>query len=332
MFFYMFGMDAASPERCAKMLSRKGFTAVVCPADQRCIEAVRENGMQAFACVGAFPLQDGGQKCLDIDDHVRIWFSSGCPNDPDAQLRREERWRATARIPGLTGLFIDGARFASPASPEGPEALFTCFCPHCRAQMETDGMDAEAILRGVREWRDGMRLLPPKEWLEFRQKTVDREMRRFTRCVRELRPDLLAGAFVFPASLGALVGQTPSVCADMDIWSPMLYRRYAESQGPATLNHEYTALLRLIGAERTRMLTGVDVPSDVLTCGFSPEHLRTELTAVRIDARLAPILQLDDPCLAESIAAVSAGGAEGVGFFQYDSAQLVSLPELHCFG
>ena len=333
MYFYMFGMDAAEPEHCAAQLAKLGFSAVVCPADQRCIGAVRNAGMDAFVCAQAFPLTSGISKCQDVDGRERVWFSSGCPNDPDDIRRREDRWYALAQMEGLSGVFIDGARFASPASPEGFESLFTCFCPNCMAQMEAEGFHAEEMRNGVREWRDGLRPLPPAEWLAFRQIVVDREMNRFVRCVKAANASLLTGAFVFPASLGALVGQTASACASMDICAPMLYRCYGELEGPATLNHEYAALREHFGAGRTLALTGVSAPDDVLSLGFPPSQIRRETAHAGVagTTRLAPILQLDDPLLVQSIAAAIDGGATDVGFFMYDSALLHRLPDLNRF-
>ena len=333
MYFYMFGMDAAAPEHCAAHLAKLGFSAVVCPADRRCIGAVRDAGMEAYVCAQAFPLESGASRCRDVDGNERVWFSSGCPNAPDTVRSREDRWFALAQTEGLTGVFIDGARFASPASPEGFESLFTCFCPDCMAQMKAEGFHAEAVRDGVREWRDGLRSLPPTEWLAFRRIVVDREMNRFVRCVKAANASLLAGAFVFPASLGALVGQTASACASMDVCAPMLYRCYGEPEGPATLNHEYAALMKHFGACRSLALTGVSAPDDVLSRGFPPSQIRREtvLAGNTGKTRLAPILQLDDPQLVQSIASAIDGGATGVGFFMYDPALLQRLPDLHRF-
>ena len=142
MYFYMFGMDAVAPEHCASQLAKLGFSAIVCPADRRCINAVRNAGMEAYVCAQAFPLISDMGECRDVDGQARVWFSSGCPSDRDAVHSREDKWFALAQTEGLNGAFIDGARFASPASPEGTEALFTCFCPNCMAQMEAAGFRA----------------------------------------------------------------------------------------------------------------------------------------------------------------------------------------------
>ena len=330
MFFYMFGLDNTRPEACAKQLAKLGIDAVVGVSDRRSIDAIRENGMRAYACTDAFPLNPGDRKCIDVDAVERVWFSSRCPNDENANRRREEAWFNLARTEGLSGVFLDGARFASPASAEGTEGLFTCFCPDCTAKMEAAGLNPEQVRRGVREWRDGQRNLPPREWLAFRESTVASAMARFSNAIRSAGAELQTGAFVFSASLGALVGQTLSVCDTIDIVAPMLYRRYDEPEGPATLNHEYHALVRSIGISRTHALTGVTPPPEVLKNGFAPEHLAEEVqqVALRSNQMLAPILQLRDERLAESIAAIQNGGAQGAGFFMYAPEALHFLPRL----
>lgn len=331
MRFYMFQMDESQPERCAEMLAKRGFSAVVGVSSARSIAALRENGLRAYGCVGAFGLRPGDAKCVDVDGAERVWFSSGCPNDPVAFARREREWRDAAQTERLSGLFIDGLRFASPASAEGFEAFFTCFCPHCEAKMRELGMDPAAIRREVRRWRDGERPLPPAEWLAFRQKTVDRQMQRFWHVVRAENSDLKLGAFLFPASLGALVGQTTSCHESLDIAAPMLYRQYREPAGPATLNHEYHWLERHFGMDKVQQLTGTTLPPDVLNAGFEPSILETETRAAQSSALLAPILQLDDDRLAESIDAARRGGAQAVGFFAYNAEALGKLPNLSAF-
>ncbi len=329
MFLYMFGMDANSPDESADKLASLGISAVVCSPETRCIHAVRRAGMQARACVGAFSLEKGDALCVDVDGQPRAWFGSGCPCDPAPAPRRTDALRRLAETDGLSGIFIDGARFASPSSGEGTQSLFTCFCPHCREEMRRMGCDPDEIRKAVIAWRDGALSLLPKEWLLFREEIVRRRMEEFVDTVRSVNPSLLTGAFVFPASLGGLVGQTSRSAASVDILAPMLYRRYAEAPGTATLNHEYNALIGLIGRERTRLLTGVDAPEDVLHEGFPPASLRSE--TIYTHPRLMPILQLDDDKLAESLSAVRSSGAEGAGFFVYQKELLQNLRGLNTF-
>ncbi len=327
MFLYMFGIDAQSPEESANELASLGISAVVCAPETRCIRAVRRAGMQAFACVGAFSLEKGDALCVDVDAHPRAWFGSGCPCDPEPVPRRMDALRRLAETDGLSGIFIDGARFASPSSGEGTQSLFTCFCPHCRDEMRRMGCDPDEVRKAVAGWRDGAMPLPPEEWFLFREEIIRRRMEEFVDTVRSVNPSLLTGAFVFPASLGRLVGQTCRSAASVDLLAPMIYRRYAEAPGTATLNHEYNALIGLFGRERARLLTGVDAPEDVLHSGFPPVSLRNE--TLYAHPRLMPILQLDDDKLAESLSAVRSAGAEGAGFFMYQKELLRNLRVLN---
>ena len=333
MFFYMFGIDQEKPEACAQELARRGFSAVVCSPEKRWIQAVRQSGMDAYACVSAFAVRDSDALCRDVDGVERIWFSSGCPTDASVNARREEAWRKVAETEGLTGVFLDGARFASPASPEGWESLLTCFCPSCLARMTAEGMDAEAVRNSVKAWGKGTSVVDERswtDWLRFRRIVVEETMSRFAKAVRSVHAHLRTGAFVFPASLGALVGQAEFPEGTLDFVLPMLYRRFPERKGPACLNHEYHALERNIGRERTKALTGVLPPENVLQEGFPPSALEEETRRARrcVPGTLAPIVQIMDERLAESIAAVRAGGAQGVGFFAYADQYRKYLPDL----
>ena len=62
MQFYMFQMDESQPERCAEMLARRGFSAVVGVSSARSIAALSENGLRAYGCAGAFGLRPGDAK------------------------------------------------------------------------------------------------------------------------------------------------------------------------------------------------------------------------------------------------------------------------------
>ena len=168
----------------------------------------------------------------------------------------------------------------------------------------------------VSKFRSGERAMPPEEWLAFRAQSVREALNAFRKIVKGVRSDLAFGAFVFPHSLGALVGQTDEALESLDIIAPMLYRRYRQPHGPATLNHEYAALVSAIGKARTARLTGIEPPENVLEVGFPPEIIESETRKARLSGKiLAPILQYDDPELSKSIQAAIRGGADAVGFF-----------------
>lgn len=330
---FLFGLDRDQPERFAAMLAEKGYQAVVCAPDERQINALRQAGLDAYLCVPAFPLSDGGSLCVDTEGQKRAWFSSTCPCDEAAVQRGLSRIDALAHTAGIRGIYLDGARFASPASAEGEAAFFTCFCPHCRARAEKLGLDLEEGRRQLIALRRGERKDFPSILADFRAKVIAAYFARFVETVHAAQAGLEANAFVFAPSLGRLVGQVEAAYGGLDALSPMLYRAYPGSFGTACLNHEYRALLRLFGRERTEHMTGVALPETSLEMEFLPEALERETRAARISfsGRLEPIIQLADPLLKESVQAVARGGAQGCGFFAYSGDGAERLPDLRRF-
>ena len=199
---------------------------------------------------------------------------------------------------------------------------------------DTGAGDVDEVLAGLSDWR------------AFRARCVGAYMRRFATGLKAIRPDLQAGAYIFTASLCGLVGQTAEAMHDLDLVAPMQYRRYKEPDGPACLNHEWAALLRLFTArsglkmERAKQAFAAwsdlpvpgDTPDAVREDGFPPEALEHETAAARralpTGKTLEPIILLDDDRLAESVEAVRRGGADGCNFFLYDREKLALLPEL----
>ncbi len=360
MRYIMHGMDAERPDACAADLHARGFSAVVCGAyTEEMAQAAEKHGLDTYLCYGAHgfgtEFDAPAHLAQDVDGSVRKWFSSGCPNDPEiAEARLEEVFQASA-LPGLRGVLVDGARFASPASSDNADALWTCFCPRCTAKMAEYGFDPEALRQAVlaakRFCETGTGdiaevLAGLSDWRAFRARCVSAYMRRFAAGLKAVRSDLEAGAYVFTASLCRLVGQTAEAVQDLDLIAPMQYRRYTEPEGPACLNHEWAALLRLFTARSgltmdaakrafaawTALPVPGDAPDDVRETGFPPAALEHETAAFRralpACKTLEPIILLDDDRLAESIEAVRRGGADGCNFFLYDREKLALLPEL----
>lgn len=328
MYYFLCGMDRNEPETFARALKKKGFTAVICDANQRQIDALNQAGLKAYLCVNAFPLKDGGDVCRDIEGIERVWFSSGCPCDESAMTRSLDRIAASARLEGLAGVYLDGARFASPASFEGDDAFFTCFCPHCQARARELGIDLEKARRDMISLKRRETSVFSPEMAKFRALVVADYFDRFIQVVHGIRAGLEANAFVFAASLMHLVGQVPDAWRGLDALSPMLYRAFPQEFGTACLSHEYAALLRMFGRDTTQALTGVTPPDDPRYQGFMPQALARETRAARaqFSGRLEPIIQLDDPLLPASIQAVQEGGADGCGFFSYHGQGADAIP------
>lgn len=110
--------------------------------------------------------------------------------------------------------------------------MFTCFCPACCAKMREWGVNPEQMRIEVSKFRSGERAMPPEEWLAFRAQSVREALDAFRKIVKGVRSDLMFGAFVFPHSLGALVGQTDEALESLDIIAPMLYRPVSTAARP----------------------------------------------------------------------------------------------------
>ena len=349
---FIYGFDCEHPRECADALFARGIDAVVTGnIDPKSAEALAKAGLELYLCFGALGLrpEDGSSTLAqDIEGHGARWFGSGCPNDAALRARRlEAALESLRRTPTARGLFVDGARFASFASPEGSDRFFTCFCPRCMAEMRAQGIEPEAVRQSVRRLsvgQAGPEDMPRlRDWLSFRAASVRAYMRAFADAVHRVPGGKLAGGFVFAPSLAGFVGQTPDAWASLDIVSPMLYRNYPHADGPACLGHEGSAALGLCGEQALKMLDQCasevsGLPSllpaahahDLVKEGFPPDRIGLELEALRgklgSGQRLMPILQIEDPLLAETERLAQLAGADGTGFFAYGQTGIDALP------
>lgn len=339
MFYYMFGMDEEQPEKCARELRTRGFSAVINPPSERAVEALHAQGLDVYGCIGAFSMQDEDPPEWLSEDAFgkrRRWFGSGCPNEPmlaERGFQQIENWKKL----GAKGVLGDGARFASPCP--GTELFFNCFCSRCMALGRKMGFDMEAMRERVRKYATVPDAPLPNEWLRFREQCTARWFVEFS--VRANNEGMLSGSFVFAPSLGALVGQTPVAAKPLQIVAPMLYRRYLPHPGIACLNAEYASLYRLYTQRGDRnptknifAETGVQIPAaDAETIqenGFAPQIIAQETARAKdnYSGIIAPILQLDDEQLGESVRSAVEGGAEAIGFFAYNRKAMQYMPEL----
>lgn len=323
MRYYVCGLNTENPAAGAKELADHGFHMAV-TSNAAAVRALRETGLEAYACVSAFGRYEGSKSTIDCLGEPRVWFGSGCPNDEELTARRLDDIRRIAAIEGLNGVLVDGARFASPASQEGIESLFTCFCPHCMEKGTAMGYDMETMRAQVEDFRmRGGQL--PQDWLRFRADCITGYMRQFAQTVREVNASLQAAAFVFAPSLSWLVGQTERAYDCLDMLAPMLYRRYPHEYGPACLNHEHAALMGVV--PDAHVYTGAPTEGrtqqDVREDGFSPEWVGQEVRRARGFVKtLAPILQIEDAAVEETIRAAEKAGADACGFYAYGQAEL----------
>lgn len=349
MRYYLFGMDAREPVACARALREKGYGGVVSGSrDARLIEAVQGQELQYDLSAGAFGLGGGFSRLAeDCEGEARRWFGSGCPSDPAMRAERLARLEEMAHTPGVRAVMLDGARFASFASSEGVESFFTCFCPACLRSAEEMGFDPGRMREGARALRRFTQtgegnaeaaLMGVGEWMAFREESVSRFLSDFARAVHSAGK--LAGAFVFAPSLSGWVGQRRAGACGLDILAPMVYRRYPHADGPACLNHEWAALLRLLTektglsrGEAARLVNAPALSADVLADGFACDQVGREVEALATEGRayrLSPILQREDDRLAQSIRAAEGAGADEVGLFAFD--RMDNVPDLRALG
>ncbi len=353
---WMYGCGS-DPERNAREMNDFGIDAVVgVPRDA--VDKVTAAGLEAWLCGGAFGTAETDEANLarDLDGTPRYWFGSGSPNSLTLRDRCLKNYEGMAGTPGITGIFVDGCRFASPAS--GWDAFLTDFSEHSRKKAEAIGMDWEVMTRDMRTLRDLLRAAsagePPASlksplhavetlsrlpgvalWLRFRRVCINEHFRALAEVIKGA--GLKMGVYIFAPSLAPLVGQDyAELMALADVVSPMLYRNYAEAPGIACLNWELAALaspwdgpsdssarqawlelaLDLLNwsetvPERDLERARAALPSSLV--GLETERARK----VPGTAELAPIINIEDDAMGDTVAAVEQAGADGVGWFLF---------------
>lgn len=337
---FMFGLDDAQPMASAKKLVDLGYDGVVLGGNPTQFEAAQACGLETWLSYGAHGIGSFSQAEFGAQNpfgEPAPWFGSACPNAEEVNRFNLNRALETAKAVHAKGIFVDGARFASFASAEGPESFFGCFCPRCMSKMIWMGMDAPKIKDSIGKLmlylRDGTvekNSIPVLRsaidaWLDFRAACVKEYMDQFAAQAHEA--GLQAAAFVFAPSLWWFVGQRPTSCGALDLVSPMLYRAYPHEEGPACLNHEWAAFQTLLShtdrpaSDLASMLFDMALLSDDPMKGFPPEHVGVETEAARamLPRRISvlPIVQTEDDRLAETCQAVLDAGADGYGEFMY---------------
>lgn len=282
---------------------------------------------------------------MDPQGRRHRWFGSICPSDPQVRAANLAHAARTATESGIRGILIDGCRFSSPASGQGVNSFFTCFCPRCRRLAGELGLDPERMAAGA-DWAQRLcarESLPQPgdlgaalaQWRAFRQALVTQHIRGFVRTVKAVNPALDVGIYSFTPALAPWVGQDYAALADAGIqwFSPMIYRCWPEADGPACLNIELAALAEALCASldwrRARELLEeacqVEIPGDSPAAlrkqGFAPAIIAAETARVRRAVGALPvwpILQLQDPQLADAESEALAGGADGVALFSWN--------------
>lgn len=338
---WMFGAGDAVARQ--QMLEH-GFTVLT---DNRAeLKAEDVPGFTLWRCLPAFSRryvqQPDENLAMDPCGRMHKWFGSVCPTLPEAQQGNLEHARRAAAEDGIAGIMIDGCRFSSPASGNGLDSFFTCFCPRCREKMAELGLDADLMAAAVAALQDlchGKEAEVSQEgirqWMTFRKAVVTAHIRAFVGAVKEVNPTLPVGIYIFSPAIAPWVGQDYAALreAGIDLFAPMIYRHWKDADGPACLNVEIAAMAagleQSMDTEAVRLALeracGLPMPQGgsraIFDQGFAPDAVGLETARARMmvgDAELWPILQLQDDQLARSEAEAMAAGADGVAFFAWN--------------
>ena len=350
----IFGYDQSDLPGTAEIYQKHGITSVVGFANPEAAEFFAANGFEYYIMQGCFHTDERTESpenlCLDINGNRTKWFGSACPLSPAAIAKCMAQARQFAAMPNITGIIIDGARYASPASPENADAFFTCFCERCVAKMTQLGYDPTLIKSSVAalytHCKTGQGYSPDihrrgiDQWLAFRRSVITAHLTQYAKAIRAVNPKLQVGMYLFTPSLSPLVGQNYYDLAEVfDFLSPMIYRQYRQMEGPACLDHELAALRRtadhLTDAQKQPVyalysqLTGLpfeELPgvAQLLAEGCPVSYVENEVRKAQawVGARIeiSPIIMLEDTRLAQSIQACLNQGVKTLDFFLYDKA------------
>lgn len=352
--FWMHGLPGEHPEEHARFLADQGVQVVVTGPDPAAIHAARRVGLKVYLCSGAFGKGDRPDDLLsvDVNGDRQIWFGSTCPNQPEVREANLRGIAEMAATEGIEGIFIDGCRFASPAS--GLEPFFTCFCPVCEEKATRLGFDFPRMKADVttlyRMIVTGEAAAPwaqaahapssllhflvnhpgVNDWLRFREVCTTEHLIHMKNIIKGTNPALRFAIYIFTPSLSVLVGQNYVALREhLDLFSPMIYRNFPPPDGPACINRELDDIAGWFeGSDEALVMSalssffGLPLTTRAETGrGLPPEIVGTEVARTRTllgpDKDLVPILYLDDECIEASMRAALENDADGLSFFVY---------------
>ncbi len=354
--YWIYGCGDKPAETC-KAMKELGYHVVV-GGDAKTVEAITAAGMEAWQCGGAFGTGEDDKEnlALDISGTPRVWFGSGSPNSPVLRERNLKSYESMAAMPGVTGVLVDGCRFASPAS--GLMAFLTDFSAHSEKKAAALGFDfarirqdVTALHAAVTGFKDGMGRWPwmqspvgvvewltahpgVLDWLRFRRACTTEHFRDIAKILHGAGKRM--GVYIFTPSFAPLVGQSYADLAEfVDVFCPMIYRNYADRPGIACLNWELTIIpeeLGLSGAPEEEAALSLFLSLTGMTqcvtarrvkhiqTAVPPQAVGHETAMARAQApgkELAPIVHIDDPQMGETADCVRRANADGIAFFLY---------------
>ena len=366
---WMHGIDQQNKEGSIGKLAGLGFDAVVLPYDTECLTLASDSGLTAYVFSGTYSaageFRHDEYLARDVVGNSHVWFGSTCPNQPEVRQMNLDLVCTYASDARVKGIMLDGARFASPCSSDDFEAFFTCFCPVCRNKSMAAGYDFDRMQHDVHRFYDffkgqyrdkdllvhirgGLDLITIlqrfpgfADWFDFRRFCTTEHVVNVSQTIKNIRPDIIMGMYIFTPTLAGIVGQNYLDLRDsVDLFSPMIYRNYKEATGPACLNKELARLSRELtkgaglstatAAELLASLTGYPLSyltdANTIDQGLPVSSIQTETEKARSligrDRQLVPIVLIDDDRLDESKQAVCQGGADGINYFLYNERYL----------
>ncbi|NMB97063.1 MAG: hypothetical protein GYA02_10720 [Clostridiaceae bacterium] len=342
-----------------KLFGGKHIEAVIAGNDVNKIRNALDQKLTIFVSLHAFsakaPFDREEYLCRDVDGKPHIWFGSPCPNKLPVMERFIENIEKVACIDGVEGVFLDGCRFASPCSSNNIEAFLTCFCPDCCRKCEDLGYDMDIIkrdvktlhclfsgfdsniateIRCVRSKDDLFRILPGlREWIEFRIACVNGFLELAREAVKKHSKDKKLCMYSFFPAISLVVGQRYKDMREyVDLFSPMLYRRYNSPVGPACMDHEISRLVGLLSEnpqisskeaiQIVQSVTGFSLEgfndAEDIMHGLQPFHVYEEAKRVIDEVasrRVVPIIMMEDSDIPGHFYQLSKLGLDTVSFY-----------------
>jgi hypothetical protein len=199
----------------------------------------------------------GGWTDFPEGDEVHESFMFGCPNNPQVREKTLSHLEYLLTTYAFDGVFLDKLRFPSPANSF--DDMLSCFCPHCRAKAQEQGLDLDAVRDGLHNPRLLREGSPPAGWagsgllwlddlladLPLLQKFLHFRAESITELVRAAheiadRLDRKVALDTFSPSIAPLVAQDYQSLGAYAAWvKPMSYRF---TKAPASLRLEVPAL------------------------------------------------------------------------------------------
>lgn len=198
-------------------------------------------------------------------------FEFYCPTNSDNLNNIRNIYEAVFGDIPFDGVFLDKIRY--PSFANGIRALFSCFCPNCRKEMEKCGIDSERLMHEISvitgespefELKNAIRIRQNpnfsylfenplwKGFFGFRNNVIHRVVKELYEYFKE--KNMIVGLDVFAHSIGYFVGQDMNLLADCgDFIKPMYYRK---TMAPAGLPFEMDIFKRVFDLSENCLKSG----------------------------------------------------------------------------